>query len=150
MRMRFAEAINAALREEMQRDETVFLFGEDIRVIQNISKETRLLVKHKIDTAEQLTAYKDGLTHEIIALSGHRKHLRYQARSVRDEEKLPAVKADIAALSTKISELRKDVRLCEDIEKRSVDMKEKIRRAAEDEKNKGKEMSRHEPFRGRR
>jgi len=137
-------------KREKNPNSVYFLFGEDIRVIQNISKETRLLVKHKIDTAEQLTAYKDGLTHEIIALSGHRKHLRYQARSVRDEEKLPAVKADIAALSTKISELRKDVRLCEDIEKRSVDMKEKIRRAAEDEKNKGKEMSRHEPFRGRR
>ncbi len=126
-----------------------FLFREDIRFIQNISKETRLLVKHKIDTAEQLIAYKDGLTQEIIALSGHRKHLRYQSRSVRDEEKL-SVKADIAALSTKISELRKDVRLCEDIETRSVDMKEKIRRVAKDEKNKGKEVSRHEPFRGRR
>ena len=28
--MRYAEALNAALREEMQRDPTVFLFGEDI------------------------------------------------------------------------------------------------------------------------
>lgn len=127
-----------------------FLYREDIRHLQNISKETRLLVKHKIDTSEQLTTYKDGLTHEIIALSGHRKHLRYQARSVRDEEKLSAMKADIVALSAKIGELRKDVRLCEDIEKRSVDMKDKIRRATEDEKNKGKEMSRHEPLWRRR
>ena len=28
--MRYAEALNAALREEMQRDPTVFLFGEDV------------------------------------------------------------------------------------------------------------------------
>src|ERR1700712_2614741 len=28
--MRYAEALNAALREEMQRDPTVFMFGEDI------------------------------------------------------------------------------------------------------------------------
>lgn len=137
-------------KREKNPTSVYFLFREDIRFIQNISKETRLLVKHKIDTAEQLTAYKEGLTHEIIALSGHRKHLRYQARSVRDGEKLSAIKANIAALSAKIGELRKEVRLCEDIEKRSVDMKEKIRRTAEDEKNKGKEMSRHEPFRGRR
>ena len=28
--MRYAEALNAALREEMQADPSVFLFGEDI------------------------------------------------------------------------------------------------------------------------
>jgi polyhydroxyalkanoate synthesis regulator phasin len=127
-----------------------FLFREDIRFIQNISKETRLLVTHGIDTAEQLTDHKDNLTTEIISLYDERKCLRYQMRNIHDDEKLAAIKTDIAALSAKIGELRKDVRLCEDIEKRSIDMKEKIRRAAEDEKNKGKEMSRHESFRGRR
>jgi len=127
-----------------------FLFREDIRFIQNISKETRLLVKHSIDTAEQLTAHKDGLTAEIISLSGNRKHLRYQSRSIRDEDKLAAVKSEIAALSEKIGTLRREVRLCEDIEKRTVEMKEKIHKANEVEKSKGKELTKHEPFRGRR
>ena len=127
-----------------------FLFREDIRFIQNITKETRLLVKHGIDTAEQLTAYKDGLTREIISLAGNRKKLRYQARSIKDEDKLAAVKSDIAVLSENIGKLRQEVRLCEDIEKRSADMKEKIRKAAEDEKSNGKELNKHEPFRRRR
>jgi len=34
-----------------------FLFREDIRFIRNVSKETRLLVNHKIDTIEQLIHY---------------------------------------------------------------------------------------------
>jgi polyhydroxyalkanoate synthesis regulator phasin len=127
-----------------------FLFREDIRFIQNISKETRLLVKHGIDTAEQLTAYKDGLTKEIISLSGTRKHLRYQSRSIRDEDKLAAVKSEITALSGQITELRKEVRSCEDIEKRSVDMKDKLHRAAEEQKSDGKESKQHDKFRGRR
>ncbi|MCL1829774.1 MAG: relaxase/mobilization nuclease domain-containing protein [Oscillospiraceae bacterium] len=127
-----------------------FLFREDIRFIQNITNETRLLVKHGIDTAEQLTAYKDGLTREIISLAGNRKKLRYQARSIKDEDKLAAVKSDIAVLSENIGKLRQEVRLCEDIEKRSADMKEKIRKAAEDEKSNGKELNKHEPFRRRR
>jgi len=143
-------------KRESSPGRVYFLFREDIRFIQSISKETRLLVKHGIDTAEQLTAFKDGLTAEIIALSGNRKHLRYQARSIRDEDKLAAVKTEIAALSDKIGTLRREVRLCEDIEKRSAEMKEKIHRAAEsdnnrfDEKSKGKELTKHEPFRGRR
>ncbi|MDR1891624.1 MAG: relaxase/mobilization nuclease, partial [Oscillospiraceae bacterium] len=128
-----------------------FLFREDIRFVQNIAKETRLLVKHGIDTAEQLTAHKDGLTNQIISLSGERKTLRYQARSVRDEDKSAAIKTEIAALSTKIGELRKEVRLCEDIETRSAVMKDKLRRAnVERQKSQGKENAHHEPFRGRR
>jgi hypothetical protein len=128
-----------------------FLFREDIRFVQNIAKETRLLVKYGIDTAEQLTAHKDGLTNQIISLSGERKSLRYQARSVRDEDKSAAMKTEIAALSTKIGELRREVRLCEDIETRSADMKTKIRKAAEEqEKSTGKELNKHDQFRRRR
>jgi len=63
---------------------------------------------------------------------------------------LSAVKADISVLSKKIGTLRKEVKLCEDIEKRSVEMKEKIHRANEAEKSQRKEMTNHEPFRGRR
>jgi len=138
-------------RKEPNPKQVYFLYREDIRFVQNIVKETRLLVKHGIDTAEQLTAYKNGLTREIISLSGTRKHLRYQSRSIRDEEKLAAVKAQIAELSEKIGVLRREVKLCEDIETRSADMKDKLRKAAEDqEKTQGKEMDKHEPFRGRR
>jgi hypothetical protein len=126
-----------------------FLFREDIRFIQNIAKETRLLVKYSIDTAEQLTAHKDGLTQRVISLSSTRKKLRYQSRSIRDGEKLAAVKTEIADLSTKIGELRREVRLCEDIEMRSAEMKEKIRIAAEEQKSIGKESKQHESFRGR-
>jgi hypothetical protein len=137
-------------RKEPNPKRVYFLFREDIRFIQNISKETRLLVKHGIDTAEQLTTHKDGLTNQIISLSGERKHLRYQARSVRDEDKQAAIKTEIAALSGKIGELRREVRLCEDIETRSAEMKNKIRIAAEEQKSVGKENKQHESFRGRR
>jgi hypothetical protein len=136
-------------RKEPNPKRVYFLFREDIRFIQNIAKETRLLVKHGIDTAEQLTAHKDGLTQRVISLSSTRKHLRYQARGIRDEEKLSAVKIEIAGLSTEIGELRREVRLCEDIEKRSADMTEKIRIAAEEQKSIGKESKQHESFRGR-
>jgi len=143
--------IGALPKKRQQSPEQVyFLFREDIRKMRNFEQEIRLLAKHRIDTGEQLAAYKESLTTEMTALSGDRKHLRCQSRSIRDEDKAAAVKADISILSQKIGALRKEVRICEDIEKRSVEMKDKIHRANEAEKSQGKELTKHEPFRRRR
>src|SRR3982750_4443598 len=43
--MRYREALNAALREEMQRDERVFLMGEDIGVFNGAFKVTAGLLE---------------------------------------------------------------------------------------------------------
>ena len=127
-----------------------FQFREDIRFIRNISMETRLLVKQGIDNVQQLSAYKEGLTVQLTALYGQRKHLRYKSRSIRDMEELATLKSEIAALSNKIAETRRKVRLCDDIEARSVEMKDKLRKVREYEKSQGKKLSRVEQFRGRR
>jgi hypothetical protein len=127
-----------------------FLFREDIRFIRNITKETRLLSAHGIDTAEQLAAHKDGLACRIASLSSARKKLRYEVRGIRDEDRSAAVKSEIAALSDRIGELRKEVMLCKDIETRSAQMKDKIRKAAEEQEPIGKEREKHDTLRGRR
>jgi hypothetical protein len=138
-------------KREPNPKQVYFLFREDIRFIQNISKEARLLEEYGIDTVDQLTTHKDGLTTQINTLCNERRHLHYQTRSIRDSEKLAAVKADIAGLSGQIGELRREVRLCDDIERRSVEMKDKLHRAREDEqKIIEKELKPHELFRGRR
>jgi hypothetical protein len=89
-----------------------FLFREDIRHIQAISRETRLLAAHGIDTLAQLRAYK---------------------ASAKDW---------------------REVKMCEAIEQRSVEMRDKLRRETQ-EQNAGKEsntkeLNRHDQFRGRR
>jgi Pyruvate/2-oxoglutarate dehydrogenase complex, dehydrogenase (E1) component, eukaryotic type, beta subunit len=43
--MRYAEALNAALREEMQRDDRVFVFGEDIGTYGGVFKVTKGLLE---------------------------------------------------------------------------------------------------------
>ena len=45
-----------------------FLLREDLLKLNNISQEVRLLVRHKIDTAEQLSLYKNGLEVQIEKL----------------------------------------------------------------------------------
>ena len=109
-----------------------------------------MLAKHGIDTDKQLSAHKESVTAQITLLFNQRKSLRSQSRSVRDTDRLAAVKGEIAALSERIGELRKEVRLCEDVERRSVEMRDKLRRAREAEKSEGKERTRNDPIRGRR
>ena len=121
--------------------------------MQSMTQEIRFMAKHGIDTIEQLTAHKDSAVSQMNTLSGTRQHLRNQIRSIRDEDKLAAVKAEISALSAQIAELRREVRLCKNIESRSVEMKDKLqmaREAATAEKSKAREVMRDESFRRRR
>jgi len=117
-----------------------FLYREDIRKMETISKEARLLCKYRIDTQEQLSSYKDGLASEIGTLTADRKRLRGKARGIKDDGELTNVKSEITAISKRLSELRKEVKLCDGIAARSGEMKDKIRRVNEDEKSQGKEL----------
>ena len=137
-------------KRESNHKQAYFLFREDIRFIQKITQEVRLLAKHGIDTMEQLIDHKTGVTGQINVLSDRRKHLRYRLRSIKDEVEIATAKAEIAALSDEIGSLRREAGLCADIEKRSAEIKDKSRRAREDEKPMGKELKKHELLRGRR
>jgi predicted nucleic acid-binding Zn-ribbon protein len=106
-----------------------------------------IVARHRIDTAAQLEAHKGGLIAELSELGKTSRRLRNQARSIKDEMKLTEVKAEIATLSERAKELRREVKLCEDIERRSADMSDKIHKAAEHEKPQGKEIRRHDPER---
>jgi hypothetical protein len=127
--------------------EAYFLFREDIRFIQNISKETRLLVSHGIDTAGQLKAYKTGLNEKITEMSTARKTLRLKMKKTEGADKLAEMKSETARLSEAIGGLRKELKLCDDIEKRSTFMKDKIERARKEEKPQRKELTKDEQFR---
>jgi len=120
-----------------------FLFREDLRKMDTISKETRLLCANHIDTREQLFSYQQTLVTKMDQLTDDRKHLRYQIRSIKDEEKRSGIKSEISSLSNRISELRREVKLCDGITVRSVEMKEKLQQVRQDE-NKEKEEHSHE------
>lgn len=128
-----------------------FLLREDLRKLDTITAETRLLVKYRIDTSEQLFSYQDGVKQKIEALTADRKRLYKQARTVAvksDEGKTAAIKERITAISKELSRLRKEVLLCDGIAERSGIIKEKIKIVREDE-TKGKEKTDYEHIRRR-
>lgn len=129
-----------------------FLLREDLAKLDAISEETKLLVRNHIDTAEQLSSYKEGLETKIESLTADRKALYRKQRTVSvksDDEALARVKEQITVISKEMSALRNEVRLCEDIAIRSGVIKEKIKAVREDEQSQGKENKRDEQFRRR-
>lgn len=129
-----------------------FLLREDLLKLEAISDETKLLVRHHIDTDEQLFSYKSSLESRIETVTAKRTELYRRRRTVAvksDETKCEAVSAQIAAISKELSQLRWEVMLCDDIAMRSGVMREKVRAVREDEKSKGKGITRNEQFRRR-
>ena len=127
-----------------------FLLREDLRKLDAITAETRLLVGHRIDTAEQLFSYQSEVKGRIAALTDERKQLYKLQRTAAvkaDPEKAAEIKDRISALSKELAALRREVSLCDDIAERSGVIKEKIKAVREDEQIKGKEKTDHVQFR---
>ena len=128
-----------------------FLLREDLRKLDAITAETRLLARNRIDTAEQLFSYRSEIQQKTESLIADRKELYRLSRTVAvksDEEKIAEVKSQIAAVSKEITLLRKELSLCDGIAARSGVIKEKIKAVREDE-NKGKEKNDYEHIRRR-
>ena len=123
-----------------------YLLREDLYKLDQLSAQVRLLGRENISTTEQLFLYKSKAMEQIKTLTAHRTHLRNETRKVTiDDESLSTAKLKIEAITEALSELRKDVRLCEAIAERSGVMQENLEKVlAEEEKIKGKENRSYE------
>ena len=129
-------------RPQQSRKRMHFLLREDLLKLDAITAETRLLVRNRIDTAEQLFSYRDEAQDKIAALTAERKQLYKLQRTAAvkaDPEKSAEIKDRISALSKELAALRKEVVLCNSIAERSGVIKKKIKAVREDEQIKGKE-----------
>ena len=129
-----------------------FLLREDLLKMDAISEEAKLLARCRIDTGEQLSSYKTDLERKIESVTAQRKSLYKKQRTVAvksDEGKQAALKVEIDRLSGELKQLRKEVRLCDDIAERSGVMLEKQHVIQEEERNKEQEENRDEQLRRR-
>ena len=134
-------------RPQQSRKRLHFLLREDLLKLDAI---TRLIVGHRIDTAEQLFCYRDEVNGKIEVLTADRKQLYKLQRTAAVKsglEKAAEVKAQIDALSKELAALRKEVVLCNSIAERSGMIQEKIKAVREDEQPERKEKTDHVQFR---
>ena len=83
------------------------------------NEEAKLLGKYNINTAEELSLFTEGLSNKFKELAYRRAKLRNKLRRMHDTTEMQPIKDEISQLSLQMAELRKQMRLCEDIAARS-------------------------------
>ena len=131
-------------KQRVSRKRTHFLLREDLRHLEEITAQTKLLCKNHISSKEQLFAYRSTMEQEMSALSAVRKSLYNRIRRCGDEEQATAYKEQIAGLTRQISQLRKEVKLCTGVLSRSGEMQEKLARIKQEEIQQRKEAKAYE------
>ena len=125
-----------------------YLLREDLMKLDEITAQIRLLGREHISTSEQLFSYQHSVEDEIKTLTADRTHLRNEIRKVNtDDATLSGCKKQISAISARLKELRKEVRLCKGIAERSGVIKENLEAVLADEekiKNNRKENRSYE------
>ena len=108
----------------------------EINKMNEISQQTKLLVSNKIKTYEQLLFYKDNLNNEIEKMVERRNYLWIKIKRISNENDKKIIRNEIDNITERLNFKRKEVKLCEQIEKRSEIVEKNI---DEFENEKGRE-----------
>jgi len=103
-----------------------FSLKADLAKMDKISKETRLLCRNKIETADELTSFKIRKQTEADTLMEKRDILRRDLRKEPESENIEAIRINIAGITKDLRELRREMRLADDIAVRSGMIRENI------------------------
>lgn len=103
-----------------QQGKTFYLLREDLRHLDAIDAQARFLFRRSIDSAEQLSAFRQYAEKQIEELCSERNALYNEKRRTgilpERKEQLRAMTSDISA---QVKSLRRDIRLCDEIQLRS-------------------------------
>ena len=123
-----------------------YLLKDDLMKLDKLTAQTTLLGRNHIGSAQQLFIYKNSVEDKIKILTSERTHLRNEIRKVGlTDEKLLDTKDKIFKITDTLRELRKEVKLCDDIAERSNLIRERIYTViAEEEKTYRKENRNYE------
>lgn len=122
-----------------------FLLAEDLRALDEIVAESKLLDEHGIGTDSELLAHMESLESDIKALLIERKALRARMRKEQPQEAGRAPNSRIEQINAQLKRLRREVRHCENIAKRSGVLEAKVAEMERQlaERKKEKEAKQH-------
>ena len=106
--------VRGAIKGRGSKRVSRYLMEDTIR-FQRYVAQHRFLTENRIITADDLQAYKSALTEQIAAAVNERKPL-YEERRHADEEQRELLSQEIGVRTARIKQLRKELRLCEQIE----------------------------------
>ncbi len=126
-----------------------FFMREDIRKLEQLDEQVRLLGENKIETYEDLNVFREKCSTEKVELMDLRHELRNKLkRMIRagDEVAILSVKEEIAAVTDKLQKLNNDLVICDKVEERAERIQ--VEYTAIKEQQNEREENENELFRG--
>lgn len=87
----------------------------DRKKLQQYSDAAKLLGKYQIFTAEQLHDHAEKISEQFQSLAIQRKKLQNRLKRMHDSEQMQPIKDQVAALTERMAELRKEMRICTNV-----------------------------------
>jgi hypothetical protein len=98
------------------------------------SEEAKFLNSNNLNTDIELNNYKENITNDLTKLLSERESLWRYRKLEQDQEKQKSICNQISDINFKIENIRKELRLVEDIEKRIPKMKENLKELKKEKK----------------
>lgn len=124
------------IRKKETPQRVSFYMREELTKLDRYQKQFRFLYDNNIETAEQLQAFKTTAESKVEELTAERSRLYNK----------PEAKPDIAKINSKLRELRKEIRLCNNIFEDSKRIKEHYETAIQLEQEAKKQRKPHRRF----
>ena len=100
---------------------------KDLIYMDKITNENTLIGKHNLETIEDVLAFKLDLNNQIENWMNQRRSIYNKIKRTRDPELKQQLEQDKNTLTSKIAHGKKEIRICEDIEKSVPDIEEKLK-----------------------
>lgn len=107
---------------------------QDIEQMDRLSAEAKLLSSNRIYTTEQLFLYKEKIINEVQILKNKREILHKRIKNKSKSINIQNLHNEIEEITKKITKLKNEEVLCNDIETRLPQIKENMQRTKQNEK----------------
>lgn len=130
--LRYCYELGYLPRYKQNPNRVHYLLKDELMYCEKYSQQARLLGKNNIETLSELVSYRQSKEVLVDQLTADRAQLhKEKRRAISDDMKLQK-KERITALTELIRDLRREIKLCIDIEERSPLIEEKLRRIEEE------------------
>lgn len=136
--------------EDFKIRHTSPLLRDDLIYMDKITTENTFVGKHNLETIEDVLAFKVSLNKEIESWMNQRRSIYNKIKRTRDPNLKKQLEMDRDTLTSKIAHGKKEIKICEDIEKRVPDIQDKLNLVSdlevgnENKKEKTKEEKKYE------
>lgn len=111
---------------DLKRRHTSPMLRDDLIYMDKITNENTFIGKHNLETIEDVLAFKVSLNKEIESWMNQRRSIYNKIKRTRDPNLKKQLEMDRDTLTSKIAHGKKEIKICEDIEKRIPEIQKKL------------------------